>query len=191
MTGIGIPHPDLYIMRHGETVWNQAGRFQGRRDSALTDAGRDQALRLRDILMAAGAMASMIFCSPQGRALQTARLAFGDSAAIRVDDRLQEIDFGSWEGMTRSEVARQINGRDNGGLWNFESPGGEDFAAIAGRVERFLSDLGDPAIIVTHGMTSCVLRGLCMGLDQAALLRLPKDHGCVYHLSAGRQTVLR
>lgn len=38
------PYPELYILRHGETLWNQQGRFQGQKDSPLTDKGRQQAL---------------------------------------------------------------------------------------------------------------------------------------------------
>ena len=42
-----LEHPDLYILRHGETVWNRQGRFQGRKDSPLTEKGRQQALAQR------------------------------------------------------------------------------------------------------------------------------------------------
>lgn len=184
-------HPDIFILRHGETVWNRSGRFQGRLDSPLTEAGRRQALCQRDILRANGVVPDAIYCSPQGRAQQTAALICDEQCQIRLDDRLQEIDFGLWEGLTRDEVGKQTGDPAASGLWQFASPGGEDFAAISGRVADFLGDLLGPAIVVTHGTTSQVMRGLCMGLDQAALLTLPKDHGCVYLMSAGRQIVLR
>lgn len=184
-------HPDILIIRHGETVWNRSGRFQGRRDSELTEAGRRQALCQRKILTDHGIVPDAVFCSPQGRARQTARLIFGDRGDLRLDARLQEIDFGQWEGLTRDEVAAQTGDPSASGLWQFASPGGEDFATISRRVSGFLDDLRGPAIVVTHGTTSQVLRGLCLGLDQAALLRLPKDHGCVYSLSAGRHAILR
>lgn len=186
-----IAHPDLFILRHGETEWNRSGRFQGRRDSALTEAGRRQALCQRDILKAHRIALDAVLCSPQGRAVQTARLICADEADIRLDVRLQEIDFGQWEGLTRDEVAEQTGDRRASGLWQFASPEGEDFAAISRRVAHFLEELTGPAIVVTHGTTSQVMRGLCMGLDQADLLTLPKDHGCVYLMSAGRQIVLR
>lgn len=38
--------PDLYLMRHGQTVWNAEGRMQGRLDSPLTPLGEAQARRL-------------------------------------------------------------------------------------------------------------------------------------------------
>lgn len=184
-------HPDIFILRHGETVWNRSGRFQGRQDSPLTEAGRRQALRQRDILTANGIRPDLIFCSPQGRARQTAGLVFGDRGDIRLDARLQEIDFGLWEGLTRDEVRQQTGDPGADGLWQFDSPGGEDFAGISRRVAHFLNDLQGPAVIVTHGTTSQVMRGVCMGLGPAELLTLPKDQGCVYLMSAGRHIVLR
>ena len=56
--------------------------------------------------------------------------------------------------------------------WAFNSPDGETFGMIATRVQEFLADLDQPAIIVTHGITSIVLRGLWLGLDQAKMLEL-------------------
>ncbi|MCB1411303.1 MAG: histidine phosphatase family protein, partial [Rhodobacteraceae bacterium] len=42
--------PPIYILRHGQTVWNLEGRMQGSRDSSLTDLGRAQAARQGAIL---------------------------------------------------------------------------------------------------------------------------------------------
>ena len=55
----------------------------------------------------------------------------------------------------------------------------------------FLKELEDPAIIVTHAVTSKVLRGMCRGLDLADLLKLPAEQGCIYHLYNGAQALLR
>ena len=62
---------------------------------------------------------------------------------------------------------------------------------ISTRVLSFLKELEDPAIIVTHAVTSKVLRGLYLGLDQADLLKLPAEQGCIYHLYKGTEAVLR
>lgn len=77
------------------------------------------------------------------------------------------------------------------GEWNFESPGGEGFEAIVGRVSSFLNDLEEPSVIFTHGMTSVVLRGLCLGLDKTGMLQLEKEQGVVYRVADGTETVLR
>ena len=62
---------------------------------------------------------------------------------------------------------------------------------ISARVQGFLDDLDQPAIIVTHAITSTVLRGLWLGSDQAKMLELPIDQNCVYHLSNGIEKILR
>lgn len=185
-------YPALFILRHGQTVWNQDGKFQGRRDSPLTAQGCAQALRQRAILDGFDGVPSLVYCSPQGRALATARLIFGDDAPLRLDDRLQEIDFGLWEGKTRDDVRDELGGTfDDEGQWQFNSPGGEDLPALKRRAGDFLDALPGPAVIVTHGTLSMVLRGICMALSDAEMLALPKDQGCVYHVAQGQQTVLR
>lgn len=191
MSGEKRHRPDIFILRHGETVWNFLGRFQGRSDSPLTGLGRKQALRQRAILQARGDLPDAIFSSPLGRAVETSRIVFEAGAGIRLDDRLQEIAFGSWEGLTRDQIKSQIDCPFESGLWNFRSPGGEDFDAISGRARQFLDDLRGPAVVVTHGTTSLVLRGLCMGLDLQGMLTLPKDQGCVYLISNGQHITLR
>ena len=78
-----------------------------------------------------------------------------------------------------------------GSNWFFKSPGGETFQMISTRVMSFLKELEDPAIIVTHAVTSKILRGICLGLDQADLLKLPAEQGCIYNLHKGAEAVLR
>lgn len=186
-----MKHPDLYILRHGETVWNKQGRFQGRKDSSLTENGQAQALKQGELLAALRTQPSKVFSSPQGRAVHTASLALKSDNGLILDDRLQEIDFGTWEGCTREEIKSQIDYSFESGIWHFRSPGGEDFNKISERVESFLADMTEPAIVFTHGITSIVLRGLCIGLNQTELLRLPREQGCIIHVSKGEETTLR
>ncbi len=126
-----MKHPDLYILRHGETVWNQQGKFQGRKDSPLTEKGQAQALKQKALLANIQNPPSKIYSSPQGRAVHTAHLALGSDEGLVLDNRLQEIDFGEWEGSTREEIKSQIDYSFESGLWNFKSPGGEDFELIS------------------------------------------------------------
>lgn len=186
-----IDHPELYILRHGETTWNQNGRFQGQKDSPLTEKGQAQAREQKAILNALSRIPNSVRVSPLGRARQTAQIALGADKEIIVDNRLTEIDFGIWEGLSKEQIKTQIDYSFEDGSWNFRSPEGETFDMISERVTAFLSDLTEPTIIVTHGTTSIVMRGLCIGLDQAGMLRLSKDQGCIYHLSDGEETILR
>lgn len=186
-----IDHPELFVLRHGETTWNQKGWFLGQKDSPLTEKGRAQAAAQKVILGTLKRIPKTVFVSPLGRAMHTARIALGPDKDLTVDSRLTEIDFGVWEGSTREQIKGQIDYSFEDGAWNFRSPEGETFDMISERVAAFLSDLTEPTIIVTHGTTSIVLRGLCIGLDQAEMLKLPKDQGCIYHLSNGEEKVLR
>ena len=184
-------YPDLYILRHGETTWNLQGRYQGRQDSPLTEKGRSQALVQRELLNGLDDVPSKVFISPLGRVIETARLAvtLGDRPII--DERLQEISFGNWEGSLKEDIAKNIHISSTNRSWAFNSPDGETLGMISARVQEFLDDLDQPAIIVTHGITSIVLRGLWLGLDQAKMLEMSTDQGCIYHLSNGTETIMR
>lgn len=184
-------YPDLFVLRHGETEWNVAGRFQGRMNSPLTVRGKAHAMKQKELLSGVKNLPEIAHVSPQERASQTAGIALDPGAQVLIDDRLQEIDFGAWEGITREDVKSQITCTFESGLWNFQSPGGEDFAAISNRVRGFLTGLDRPAIVVTHGVTSIVLRGLWLGLELEDMLKLPKDQGCIYHLSKGVEVIIR
>ena len=99
--------PDLFILRHGQTEWNLAGRYQGSLDSPLTALGRAQARQQRQVLQSLGEtlIGADAFVSPQKRALDTAALALENIAGPdKSDPRLAEIKFGGWEGKTRGEI---------------------------------------------------------------------------------------
>ncbi len=184
-----LDYPDLYVLRHGETIWNQEGKFQGRQDSPLTEKGKGQALRQRVLLSMIKNQPKKIYTSPIERAVQTARIVVGAGKNLVIDDRLQEIDFGEWEGLTRQDIKSLIDYSFDSGSWHFQSPGGESFEGILDRIQSFLNDLEEPAIIVTHGITSIVLRGLYMQLNKPDMLSLPKDQGCIFKLSKGKETI--
>ncbi|KZK90515.1 Alpha-ribazole phosphatase [Pseudovibrio sp. Ad46] len=178
------------MLRHGQTEWNVAGRFQGHQNSPLTEKGKEQALLQSKLLSRVDALPSTAFVSPQPRAVHTAQLALGPEIEQKLDDRLKEIHLGAWEGLKRQEVKNLVGDGYESGLWYFASPQGEDFEAISGRVQNFLEELTEPAIVVTHGMTSIILRGLYMGLNILELLQLSCKQGCIYHLSEGAEQVL-
>ena len=66
----------LYITRHGKTVWNQEGRFQGAKDSKLTEEGRQDAVTLGQYIQKIPFNA--VYTSPLGRAKATTSLIFAD-----------------------------------------------------------------------------------------------------------------
>lgn len=186
--------PELYILRHGETEWNASGRMQGRLHSPLTAKGIAQAHVQRRILEAVDLKGFEVISSPQTRALHTAVEIFSQSRPqIRTDAQLCEIDVGSWQGRVRDEL--QIEGDPkvtvDGPLAFYEqAEGGEGFAALRRRCEGFLGALSGPSVLITHGITSRMLRVVALGLPTSAMVDLPGGQGIVFHLNEGRQAVL-
>ena len=179
--------PPLFILRHGETEWNVAGRLQGRFDAPLTPEGERQALAQRRILMQQDLTRFGAISSPQGRARQTARLALdGLITPIREDPALAEIGLGGWAGRYRAEVMAESGARDGFALYEL-APDGEGFAALHTRCENFLRGLRGPAVLVTHGITSRMLRLILTGRPIGALRDIDGGQGVVFRVAEGRQ----
>ena len=144
----------IYVVRHGETEWNAVNKVLGRTDIPLNDRGMKQAenlaLSLKDI------KAEVFLCSPLSRARQTAD-AVSNETGIRykIDDRLTEQDFGSFEGVDRSDPEYQKAKRE----YFVRYPGGESFFDLAARVYPLIKELeGTDALIVTHGGICRIIR---------------------------------
>lgn len=144
----------LYIARHGETTWNREGRYQGQRESALTETGRQQAQALAHALRESSIEA--VYASPLSRCRDSAQpLADARGIELRVDASLIEIAHGSWEGRLREEIARNDAARFT--QWRLQPdlvafPGGETLAAVHRRWQTFIAALpsADEVAIITH-----------------------------------------
>lgn len=187
--------PELLVLRHGETEWNRAGRFQGASDSALTERGRAQALALGRLLGMRGVSPRThdALTSPQGRARETARIALGPLGFAPADDpRLAEIRIGAWTGLDRAEIAARWPGPPDEPVLAFyrRCPGGETLEEVAARVGGVLAGAARPLVIVTHGITLRVLCALALGgsVEDAEAVRVPQ--GCLARVAEGRLQVL-
>ncbi|MFQ6548805.1 histidine phosphatase family protein [Aestuariibius sp. 2305UL40-4] len=184
-----MTYPDLWILRHGETEWNAAGRMQGHLDSPLTERGREQAVRQGALLEGLDFGALDVWMSPLGRAVQTAAIALdGRARILRSDDRLMEIGMGEWQGRARAEL--DVSQEQDGLLYYDSAPGGEGFPALYTRCRSFLDDLERPAVLVTHGITSRMLRLIATGQGMDGLSDLPGGQGVVHVVRAGRHDTL-
>mgnify|MGYP001770563126 CR=1 FL=1 len=100
----------FYILRHGETEWNyNHNRYCGRTDIPLSCTGIKQANAVSQILK--GIKFAKIYSSPLIRAKETARLIKENlslTTSIETDERLIEIDFGRWEGKTKSQIQNEF-----------------------------------------------------------------------------------
>lgn len=165
-------------------------RLQGSLDSPLTALGREQALWQRQLLQAERLDGYRAFSSPQGRAVETARIALeGLFAEVETDPRLAEIGVGAWEGLSRSALPLDgiLDDSEESALPIYElAPGGEGFAALHARCRAFLATLSGPSVLVTHGVTSRMLRLIALDVGFEEMAALPGGQGVIYHVENGR-----
>jgi probable phosphoglycerate mutase len=160
----------LLIWRHGRTEWNASGRFQGQLDPPLDDEGRAQAARTAPHLAAALRNEHVVLVSSDlQRAVDTAgALAPLLGVPVRIDERLREHGLGSWEGLTRDEVAERHPEQHDDWLAGRPVPGrgGEAQADVAARAVAAVADLphASAAVVVTHGGTAGRLLEALLGL---------------------------
>ena len=144
----------IYVVRHGETEWNAINKVLGRTDIPLNDKGIEQAYEtarlLKDIKI------DVFLCSPLCRARQTAdAVSAVTGIQYKIDDRLIEQDFGSFEGINRFDVKYQEAKRE----YFARYPGGESFFDLAARVFPLIKELGETnALLVTHGGICRIIR---------------------------------
>jgi probable phosphoglycerate mutase len=188
-----MPAPTIYYIRHGETAWNAEGRFQGTQDIQLNDLGRTQAVASGEILAGLlardgyAAAALPYVASPLGRARLTMELARSamnlPEADYSVDDRLREIGYGQWEGLTQPEM--QLNDAATYALrqvdkWTIAAPSGESYASVTLRMREWFNSLLADTVTVAHGGT---MRALMVALGIATPLEAadtPIGQGVVY-----------
>jgi len=166
-----------FIARHGETVFNIARRMQGDHPhTPLTRAGFAQAdamgAALRELLGPKPKLT--LWSSSAGRALQTLAVIAEhlelDWHQAKTDDRLVEIGMGAWSGRYYADLQKEVGiflDLEHG-LYTRPPEGGEWYDAIADRVSGWLRDTDeDPGdrLVIMHGMSSRILRGVMTGAD--------------------------
>jgi probable phosphoglycerate mutase len=162
-----MSRPRLYLVRHGETDWNAAGRIQGWTDRPLNERGERQAAALAADL--AGVRWDRAISSPLVRARRTAEAVLGarpDAPLLEIDDRLREMGFGPYEGWSEADLAADplaSTMRRDGA----ELPGVEREDEVAERTRSFLASLADAdgtTLVVGHGRALRILMAMALGL---------------------------
>ncbi len=149
----------IYLTRHGQTNYNLEERMQGHIDAALNSEGIKQAEALAKRIQ--NDQIDHIYSSPLVRAHKTAQLINTyHGIELKLDDRLKEMGFGSWEGQVIDEIKENYSERAFH-FWKepekYEPIDGESFEGVQTRVKSFLSDIlkahgGQTVLVVCHGM---------------------------------------
>jgi probable phosphoglycerate mutase len=180
--------PLVYFVRHGQTDWNAALRFQGQHDVDINDLGRGQARlngqRLAELLDDPNRFDFV--ASPLRRTRETMEVIRAEIGLppmeYRLEPRLVEVHFGDWQGMTVDQVEAAFPGvgaaRETD-KWDFHPPGAgaESYRMLSERVAPWLSAIDRDTVCVTHGG---VIRSIFMLTGtaeraEAATMDVPQD----------------
>ena len=152
----------VYLIRHGQTLWNQDSKYQGHSDIALSETGKEQAQRLREYFVSKNIELNAIYASDLSRAHQTAEIIAGAyNMSVSVNKDFREMNFGVWEGLTFKEIQKLYT--ELAEQWlkapeNLEIPNGESFLIVKDRAERALQSIiqkheNENIVLVSHGGT--------------------------------------
>ena len=189
LSGLKLMASRLLLIRHAETDAAKKRLLVGSTEVAANEEGLARLERFRKIMEPFAPQEW--YCSPRKRALQTAAgiMQFcGIDFDIRIDDRLQEIDFGRWEMKSIADISlAEPDMMDAWGEYNsFVFPEGEAVEHFCTRVNDMFSALqrlpAKEIAVVTHG--GVIRTMICLALGQS-----PKNY-LLYNVHPGSLSVL-
>jgi broad specificity phosphatase PhoE len=178
----------IVFVRHGQTAPNRDGLVLGRADPELTEEGHRQAALLAAAL--AGEPVTAILTSPLLRARQTAEpVGAACGVPVVVDERLVEIDWGTWEGRATGTL-----GQSDVERWKADkgaAPEGESLESLTQRVESFCTDHLDgdgPVVAVSHVSPIKAAAAWAMGVDGTVAWRMFLALASITRVGQGRNS---
>ena len=174
----------LWVVRHGRTEANAAGRLQGRLDLPIDEVGRAQVAALPSLVP----NVDRVISSPLLRARQTAEV-FGVDATV--DERWIEVSYGEYEGVPMSEISPAVWKR-----WvddpHFTPEGGESLHALGVRVSEACDELVDEmrtrdVVVVTHATPVKVAMAWALGVDVRITWRSFVNQASVTRIAIGER----
>ena len=176
----------IYLLRHGQTLFNAEQRLQGHCNSDLTALGLAQANAMANTLAQLLDKPTdwMLYSSPLGRAQQTAHIISErlqlPAKRTQLDERLMEVGLGEWEQQRAPDLQHQFPEISQQVLsWYLKAPGAETLAHAQQRLSSWLQDpnLPENVLVVGHGLSGALLRGVYAGLneDEVWLQEIPQD----------------
>ena len=168
----------FYVVRHGETEWNKAGRIQGQQNSVLNEEGLSQAnAAARALKRMPPKSLTQLVSSDLGRTLQTAvPIAAALGLPVQQDNRLRERAFGVFEGLERTQMQAQYpqefarwQSRDP----HYRVPGGESLEDMRARLSASFHEMAarwphENVVVISHGGVLDVLYRIAMNIASEA-----------------------
>lgn len=197
---------NLFLVRHGHTIWSDTGGVAGRSDIPLSDVGEAAVTTLGQTFKPETSFTQW-FSSPLQRTRQTSSILRSELSSISndplpedcIDARLVELNFGDWEGMTWDDVHRDYEQsmRHWGEDWvNRSPPNGESFDDQVHRCGQWLSDwkrnlISDSAsstMVIAHGGTIRALLCLCLNWQLSNAMSFNIDPASICWLQQATET---
>jgi probable phosphoglycerate mutase len=178
---------NIYIARHGETIWNVEGRIQGRSDPGLSPKGYAQSLALLEELR--DRPISAIYTSTLQRSILTAQpIAQHFGLSIQKQSELDEIAFGILEGKQILNIDGEAKvewERFRENRMTYRIPGAENFTDVAIRLGPFKEKIlrnhvGQEILIIGHKIVNRFLIGILLEYPPEDVPKLEQTNGCVY-----------
>ncbi len=176
----------VILVRHGETDWNQQGRFQGQIDIPLNENGKAQAKAASEFLK--DTIIDKAFSSSLSRPQETAQIILEKHSGIEISlkDNLKEIGHGKWEGKLESEI--QSDWPDLLKEWKtfpekVQMPEGENINEVSTRSingwEEICKDLknDETALVVAHDAVNKTILCHLLGLMPSTIWMIKQGNG--------------
>ncbi|HEX3032954.1 MAG TPA: alpha-ribazole phosphatase [Bacillota bacterium] len=173
----------MFLVRHGETIWNNELRYQGHSDIPLNEAGRQQASKLADRLK--GEKIDYFYASDLSRAMETAQIiAEPHAKTVTGVELLRETRFGVWEGMKFTEIQEMYP--ELWEKWKVDPrgtliPEGEYLDHVAARVMQGIREImtrhpHDTVLVAAHGGTIRLILAELLQMDLSNIWRIRQDN---------------
>lgn len=174
------------LVRHGETIWNHEGRYQGQIDTPLSPVGLKQGKLVAEALK--NIPIDVAYASPLSRSYDTAVMC-ADFHGLEVmkDERLLEINHGKWEGLYASEIEAlypELLKRWRTTVVDVQMPEGECIEDVRRRAMEAFKELaekhqGQTVLVVAHDAVNKAVLCDILEIEQSHFWQMKQDNTCI------------
>jgi alpha-ribazole phosphatase len=175
------------LVRHGETHENSKKVYYGKIDAVLNENGKNKIIEISEYLKEI--KFDKVYISERKRTEETATLIVNKNVQLIIDKRINELDFGDFEGKSYEELS--IEYPEQCEEWeknwqNFTPNNGESYKMMYNRVREFIYDIEkdkvDNILIVTHGGVIKTFYSYIMGENLDVFWKFSCSNGCIAHI---------